>query len=286
MTSSKRPNGHTCAPAPAPARAMRATALGLALLALLIGGATQVAFAGSPEGAATASTHAAAAPRPVTSAADRAARLAAVRAAHRAARQAARRAAAKPKPRVTPKARHHHSSTVSTPATTVTAAAAPAPVKSTTTHHHHHATTSQTTEPTHVSGPTDWPELNAAIARIPTYRKGDARWVIQSGSHWGTADWYTQVIYVTRSIPVADLYSVAAHEWSHLLSVRDYDDDVNAAVAAMRKYFGGSGLLGAERAADCMAILQGATWTAYTSCTDSTWRAGARRLLNGKKLLV
>jgi hypothetical protein len=171
--------------------------------------------------------------------------------------------------------------------TTVTAAAAPAPAKPATTTHHHATTQPVTTQVRHhVSGPTDWADLNAAIARIPTYDAGDARWVIQSGSHWGTADWYTGVIYVTRSIPTSDLYSVAAHEWSHLLSVRDYDGDVTAAVNAMHKYFGGSGLLGAERAADCMAILQGATWTAYTSCSDPTWRAGARRLLNGKKLLL
>lgn len=276
MTSSKRPLGLTDTPAPAPARAgrpIRACAFALTLLSFLITGVTQVAF-GSTAGAAT--TPAAAVGRVQRPAVEPV-------------------APATPKARVTSHARHSrrhaqpraHKQPASAPTTTVTAAAAPAPVKSTTTTTHHHAATTQPTHTaTHASGPTDWPELNDAIARIPTYRKGAARWVIQPGSHWGTADWYTDVIYVTRSIPVADLYSVAAHEWSHLLSVHDYDGDVSAAVAAMHKYFGGSGLLGAERAADCMAILQGATWTAYTSCTDSTWRAGARRLLNGKKLLV
>jgi hypothetical protein len=137
----------------------------------------------------------------------------------------------------------------------------------------------------HVAGPTHWAALNAAIARIPSYHPGSARWVVSSKfDFWGTADWYADVLYVAPSVPSDRLYDVAVHEWSHELSVLDYAGDVNAAVSAMRRHFGGAGLMGAEYAADCMSKLQGAVWTHYTQCSNSHWRAMARRLLAGKRL--
>jgi hypothetical protein len=136
-----------------------------------------------------------------------------------------------------------------------------------------------------VSGPTSWSALNAAIARIPTYRSGAAHWVVSTKyDFWGTADWYHDVLYVDPSVPVDKLYDVAVHEWSHEMSVLAYGGDVAAATRAMNAAFGGSGLTGAERAADCMAILQGARWTHYTTCTDARWRAAASRLVAGKQL--
>ena len=36
-----------------------------------------------------------------------------------------------------------------------------------------------------------------------------------------------------------------------------------------------------ELAADCVARLLSASWTNYTSCTDSHWRLGARYLAVG-----
>jgi hypothetical protein len=135
------------------------------------------------------------------------------------------------------------------------------------------------------SGPTGWAQLDSAIARIPSYHAHAARWVVSSRyGHWGTADWYHDTLYIEPSVPSAYLYDVAVHEWSHELSVLDYNGNVAAAVAAMNRYFGGSGLVGAERAADCMAILQGATWTHYTTCTDQRWRAGAALLLRRQPL--
>jgi hypothetical protein len=135
------------------------------------------------------------------------------------------------------------------------------------------------------TGPTGWAALDSAIARIPGYRPGTARWVVSSRyGHWGTADWYHDTLYISPSVPSGYLYDVAVHEWSHELSVLDYGADVSAAVSAMNRYFGGSGLVGAERAADCMAILQGATWTHYTSCSSSRWRSGAAALLHGHRL--
>jgi hypothetical protein len=135
------------------------------------------------------------------------------------------------------------------------------------------------------AGPTSWAALNRAIARIPTYHGTGARWVVYSDDgYWGTADWKRNVIYVGPQVPEKRLYDVAVHEWSHLLSAAAYGGDTNALVAATAKWFGGSGLTGAERAADCMAVLQGATWTHYTRCTDARWRAGADRLLHLRRL--
>jgi hypothetical protein len=135
------------------------------------------------------------------------------------------------------------------------------------------------------AGPTSWGQLNAAIARIPSYHPGGARWVVSNAyGHWGTADWYHDTLYISPNVPTDRLYDVAVHEWSHELSVLDYGGDVDTATAAMNSWFGGSGLTGAERAADCMAIAQGAQWTHYTSCANSHWRAGASRLVSGKRL--
>jgi hypothetical protein len=124
-----------------------------------------------------------------------------------------------------------------------------------------------------------------AVARIPGYSPAAARWVVSDAyGSWGTADWYNAVVYISPRVPQARLYDVAVHEWSHLLSVRTYAGDVDKAVAAMNAYFGGTGLVGAERAADCMALQLGAHWTHYTTCTSPAWRAGAGRLVRGEQL--
>jgi len=136
-----------------------------------------------------------------------------------------------------------------------------------------------------ITGPTGWAPLDAAIARIPSYRPGAAIWLVSNRfGHWGTADWYHATLYISPGVPVARLYDVAVHEWSHELSVLDYAGDVDAAVGAMNSVFGGSGLVGAERAADCMAKLQGASYTHYTSCLDAGWRRAAAQLLAGHRL--
>jgi hypothetical protein len=127
--------------------------------------------------------------------------------------------------------------------------------------------------------------MMAAVARIPGYRNGDATWVISSAyGHWGMADLGRGIVYVSPRVPANRMYDVVAHEWSHVLSVKPYDFDAMAAVDAMNSYFGGTGLVGAERAADCMARILGATWTHYTLCNNDHWRAGARTLLARKAL--
>jgi hypothetical protein len=164
--------------------------------------------------------------------------------------------AAKPKPRVRKRVVHH---------------APPRPR----TVRHHRPTTSLT--------PTE--RLMRAVDRIPGYHTGDAVWAISSDwGHWGVADLYGGVAYISPTVPADRMYDVVAHEWSHLLMVKAYGGDVMSALSAANSYFGGSDLMGAERAADCMARLLGATWTHYTSCSDSHWRAGARRLLDRQRL--
>jgi len=160
-----------------------------------------------------------------------------------------------------------------------------------------HSTATRSTLPRHrtsrphprhrdvMTGPTGWAALDAAIARIPSYRPGGAMWIVSDKyGHWGTADWYRDMLYIAPGVPASYLYDVAVHEWSHELTVLDYAGDVDAAVRAMDATFGGSGLVGAERAADCMAILQGATWTHYTRCSDSGWRRAAAKLVAGQRL--
>jgi len=133
------------------------------------------------------------------------------------------------------------------------------------------------------TGPTAWRALNVAIHALPTYHRGWARWVVGGpAGWWSTTNWYTGVIYIHRNVPKLKLYSVAAHEWSHILEARAYDGHVNTMIRALRRYYGGSGVMGTEYAADCMARLQGATWTHYTSCHNRHWRHGARRLLRGE----
>lgn len=123
-------------------------------------------------------------------------------------------------------------------------------------------------------------ELQAALDRLPGYRAGDAVFQVRRGlGSWGLANLGTGQVYVSSTVPAHRMYDVVAHEWSHVLSVRAYDGDVTAALAAMNATFGGGGLTGAERAADCMALEVGARWAHYTSCQDDGWRAAARRLL-------
>jgi hypothetical protein len=127
--------------------------------------------------------------------------------------------------------------------------------------------------------------MDRAIARLPGFHPGDARFVLKPGlGNWGLADLGGGIVYISPRVPANRMYDVVAHEWSHVLSVKPYDFDAMAAVDAMNSYFGGTGLVGAERAADCMARILGATWTHYTLCNNDHWRAGARTLLARKAL--
>lgn len=133
------------------------------------------------------------------------------------------------------------------------------------------------------SGPTGWAALNRAISQVGG--GSSATWVVSKKyGAYGVADWYNNTIYVGPHTPEGRLFSVAVHEFAHLQQVRAYNGDVAAAQAAMNRRFGGSGNTGAERAADCMALLRGANWTNYTSCDNGDWKAAARALLNGQRI--
>jgi hypothetical protein len=152
-------------------------------------------------------------------------------------------------------------------------------------HRVHHAAPRRTRVVTATRRVSPYDRMMTAVARIPGYRTGDATWVISTAyGHWGLADMGRGIVYISPTVPSDRMYDVVAHEWSHVLSVRPYDGDAMAALRAMNSYFGGSDLVGAERAADCMARLLGATWTHYTPCSDAHWRDGARRLLARQQL--
>jgi len=136
-----------------------------------------------------------------------------------------------------------------------------------------------------VHGPTSWTLLNQAIARIPNYRSGLATWVVTNRyGHWGATDLANGDIYISPNIPASKVYAVASHEYAHARTFYNYGWNVRAANVALNAWFGGGDVTARERAADCMAIAQGATWTNYTSCQNAHWRQGSRILLAGKRL--
>jgi hypothetical protein len=124
-----------------------------------------------------------------------------------------------------------------------------------------------------------------AVSRIPGYRAGEAEWIVKPDlGSWGLAAMGGGTVYISPTVPADKLYDVVAHEWSHILTVKVYGGDLMSALDAVNAYFGGSDLVGAERAADCMAKVLGASWTHYTSCTNTRWRDGARRLVSRQRL--
>ena len=72
------------------------------------------------------------------------------------------------------------------------------------------------------------------------------------------------------------------HEYSHVLQVRVYGS-LGASVAALSALIGGSpdDVTANESTADCMALMQGATWVNY-GCQDSL-RDAATAILAGHR---
>jgi hypothetical protein len=138
---------------------------------------------------------------------------------------------------------------------------------------------------------TSWPALNQAIAAIPGYRDGIARWHVTSRSgHYGITDANqpgAANIYISPTVPASKLYSVAAHEYGHAVVIANYGTGYGPYTQYSRdmvRWFGGTTVTGLERAADCIALRLGATWTNYTGCGDAHWQEGARILLRGGTL--
>lgn len=134
-------------------------------------------------------------------------------------------------------------------------------------------------------GPTSWALLNQAIARITGHRPGVATWVVTARyGHWGATDLSNGRISISPYVPASRVYDVASHEYGHARAAYDYGWNQQTADAALGAWFGGGTTAARERAADCMAIAQGATWTNYTSCQNEHWRQGAHILLAGQRL--
>ncbi|MDQ1723478.1 MAG: hypothetical protein QOG52_506 [Frankiaceae bacterium] len=136
--------------------------------------------------------------------------------------------------------------------------------------------------PTHPSGSA----LSRAIAAIPGYSAArPVTWVMSSSfGHYGMTDWYHNTIYLSPTIPASQLASVAKHEYGHILEARAYGGDIPRMIAGISRIFGAGGrgnLNGTELAADCIAVVNGASWTHYTGCNNATWRAAARQLIAG-----
>lgn len=138
---------------------------------------------------------------------------------------------------------------------------------------------------------TSWPALNRAIAAIPGYRDGIARWHVTSRfGHYGITDANqpgAANIYISPTVPASKLYSVAAHEYGHAVVIANYGTGYGPYTrysSDMVRWFGGTTVTGLERAADCIALQLGATWTNYTGCGDPHWQEGARILLRGGTL--
>ncbi|MGN6475289.1 MAG: hypothetical protein ACTHK4_16790 [Mycobacteriales bacterium] len=131
-------------------------------------------------------------------------------------------------------------------------------------------------------------DLRSALKRLPDYFPGVVHWEVSTSlRHYGTTDWETNTIRISAFTPANLIYSVVAHEWSHEIQAFDYHRDFPGIVRSLNRHFGGPGATGqrgVEYSADCMAILQGATWTNYTACHNKTWRHDAKRLLAGHAL--
>ena len=138
---------------------------------------------------------------------------------------------------------------------------------------------------------TSWAALNQAIARIPGYRDGIAHWHVTSRfGHYGITDANqpgAANIYISPNVPLSKLYSVAAHEYGHAVVIANYGTGYGPYTRYSRDmvaWFGGTTVTGLERAADCIALRLGATWTNYTGCGDAHSQEGARILLRGGTL--
>jgi hypothetical protein len=129
-------------------------------------------------------------------------------------------------------------------------------------------------------------EVQRQVLRIPLYRPGLTRWVVQRDLPvYAKTRLREHTVYLSPRIPRRLIYSVVAHEWGHVISTHAYGGDLRVSQEAFRDWFGGDSLrTGIERAADCIAILLGATWVHYTPCSNERWRLGARYLAKGVRL--
>jgi uncharacterized protein YgiM (DUF1202 family) len=105
-----------------------------------------------------------------------------------------------------------------------------------------------------------------------------AHWEFRRNGGWGATDGHT--VYIDPDVPADKRFSVMIHEYSHVLQVQVYGS-INASAAAMSAVSGMSATAANESTADCMALMQGATWVDY-GCQDSV-RGAAEGILAGHR---
>ena len=107
-----------------------------------------------------------------------------------------------------------------------------------------------------------------------------ATWTLESKGAWGASDGHT--IYLDPDMPADKRFSVMVHEYSHVLQARVYGS-LGASKAALSAVIGDdpSSVTANESTADCMALMQGATWVNY-GCDDAL-RGAAAELLAGHR---
>ncbi|MGS0685324.1 SH3 domain-containing protein [Nakamurella sp. GG22] len=107
---------------------------------------------------------------------------------------------------------------------------------------------------------------------------GAAQWEFWRNGGWGATDGHT--VYIDPDVPADKRFSVMIHEYSHVLQVQVYGS-IDASAAAMGAISGMSATAANESTADCMALMQGATWVDY-GCQDSL-RGAAEAVLAGHR---
>ncbi len=107
---------------------------------------------------------------------------------------------------------------------------------------------------------------------------GAAHWEFRRNGGWGATDGHT--VYIDPDVPADKRFSVMIHEYSHVLQVQIYGSN-DASAAAMSAVSGMSATAANESTADCMALMQGATWVDY-GCQDSV-RGAAEAMLAGHR---
>lgn len=116
---------------------------------------------------------------------------------------------------------------------------------------------------------------------------GNARLIINDprvkAGYTGTADWYNNAILLSSKVPSYRLNYVVAHECAHLKQYKVYRGNVPALKKKMNSIYGGSGLTGVERNADCITRKWGYKQYYYTNSCGGARGKAAQAIIKGKK---
>jgi hypothetical protein len=146
------------------------------------------------------------------------------------------------------------------------------------------ASSTATVSPTPAEDAT--PEIHSSAANwmealIPAVDpNNEAKWVFERNGAWGASDGHTN--FVDPNVPADKRFSVMVHELSHVKQVEVYGNlSVSAAAMSAIIGAGSSNVSANEKAADCMALMQGASWINY-GCPDSL-KDAASSILAGRR---